>query len=449
MPVPPAEKVVYETPDDDRPSSAEPAADYAASGRIDPYAAFRIAAYRLFIASFILATVSSQVSSSTIKYEVYESSGNSDASLGFIGLAQAVPLLLFALAAGQVVDTFSRKRVLLITQIVLALCPGLLAALYFAGRLTPTMTYFILGVNAVGLTFARPARQALLPTLVPSRIFPNAATWNSSVMETSSVVGPVIGSLFLYFFNAGIAMAFASVCMLGCMTFTSLLPEPPTPAKVDRPRLADLADGVRFVFRTRLMLAAITLDLFAVLLGGSVFMLAPFSVLLGVGKLGYGVLLAAPAVGAVSMALILAHSPPFQRVGGALIVAVAVFGLATIGFGAATLIFHAKFAFAFSLLMLFLTGMADNVSVVIRHTLEQLLTPDAMRGRVSAVNQVFIGSSNDLGGLESGLAAWAFGLRTSVIGGGIGTLIVVGLIMLRFPQLRRLKKLQDIEPASV
>jgi MFS family permease len=228
---------------------------------------------------------------------------------------------------------------------------------------------------------------------------------------------------------------------VGCFAFALPLPEPKRAARTsEAPGFASLLAGVRFVWQTRLMLAAMTLDLFAVLLGGATYLLPIFSERLGHGSAGYGYLRAAPAVGAFSMAMIQAHMPPLKRAGRTLLLAVA-------GFGAATIVFGFSTSYWLSLFMLALTGAFDNVSVVVRHTLVQLLTPDSMRGRVSAVNQVFIGSSNELGGMESGLTAAWLGPVTSVVGGGIGTILVVILVAMGWPQVRRLGKIREVESA--
>jgi MFS family permease len=208
------------------------------------------------------------------------------------------------------------------------------------------------------------------------------------------------------------------------------------------PTVSDLVAGVRFVWQSKLMLGAMTLDLFAVLLGGCTFLLPIFAKKLGGGAFEFGVLRAAPSIGALVMAMVIAHTPPFRRAGRALLLAVA-------GFGAATIVFGLSTNFYLSFAMLLLTGVFDNVSVVIRHTLVQLLTPDAMRGRVSAVNQVFIGSSNEIGGLESGLTAAAFGPVTSVVIGGIGTILVVCGVAALWPQVRKLRTLNDVRPEPI
>jgi MFS family permease len=286
-----------------------------------------------------------------------------------------------------------------------------------------------------------------MPQLVPTSVFANAVTWNSSVFETASMAGPAIGG-FICGRSVTHAYVFTAICWSAAMVAIFFLPEKRLPgassdgdAKEPRgvPSFADLIAGVRFVWHSKLMLGAMTLDMFAVLLGGCTFLLPIFAQRLGVGAVGFGWLRAAPSIGALTMAVVIAHTPPFQRAGRALLIAVA-------GFGCSTIVFGLSMNYGLSFAMLVIAGAFDNVSVVVRHTLVQLLTPDAMRGRVSAVNQVFIGSSNELGGLESGLTAAWFGPVGSVVAGGIGTILVVLGVASIWPQVRKLGSLKDIRP---
>jgi MFS family permease len=301
--------------------------------------------------------------------------------------------------------------------------------------------YLIILLNACALTFARPARSALLPGLVPKEIFTNAATWNATFFELASVAGPAIGGLIIARFSVVAAMILSAACTAVCLWLTALLPDPHVPRKPEPLNIGTLVAGVRFVWRTKILLAIMTLDLFAVLLGGAVYLLPAFAERMGVGASGFGCLRAAPSVGAITMAMLIAHLPPMKRAGRSLL-------LAVLGFGAATIVFGFSHSFWLSLAMLFLTGAFDNISVVVRHTLVQLLTPDNMRGRVSAVNQVFIGSSNELGGMESGYVAQAFGPVFSVVAGGIGAMIVTVLVALKWPQIRKFGSLQSAQPVE-
>jgi MFS family permease len=289
-----------------------------------------------------------------------------------------------------------------------------------------------------------------MPQLVPHGVFANAVTWNSTIFEVASVMGPAIGG-FICARSVTLAYGFTVLCWCCTIAAVFLLPDRGAPASDvahsgsarRMPRVTDLIAGVRFVWHSKLMLGAMTLDLFAVLLGGCTFLLPIFaSDVLHVGATGFGWLRAAPSIGAIGMAMLIAHTPPFRRAGRALLVSVA-------GFGAATIVFGLSKNYAISFSMLVLAGAFDNVSVVIRHTLLQLLTPDPMRGRVSAVNQVFIGSSNELGGLESGLLAAWLGPVASVVIGGVGTILVVLGVGAIWPALRRLKSLTDLKPARL
>ena len=436
----------YETPDEDRPASAEPSLptlQYETQLRHDPYAALRTREYRLFAVSHVLAIVGGQIQSVALAWQVYQQT-KSPMSLGFLGGIQVIPLLLLALPAGQLADVLSRRKLLLAAQLLLSLwgltLAGLTLFLSDSPALLPAM-YGVLLLNAVTLTFARPARAAYLPQLVPKDIFTNAVTWNASIFELSSMAGPAVGGLIVAYAGAPAAYLTNGILLAVCFTNTLALPERPV-ERSDRDTaegFAGLLAGVRFVWRTKLLLATLTLDLFAVLLGGAVYILPIFAERLGVGSVGYGWMKAAPAIGAFSMAFFLAHRPPMRRAGRALLLAVAGFGVATICFGLSR-------NFWLSLAMLVCIGALDNVSVVVRHSLVQLLTPDEMRGRVSAVNQIFIGSSNELGGLESGVTAAWFGPVLSVVGGGIGTMLVVAAVAIGWPQVRSLGSLKDIKP---
>ncbi|MEO6437377.1 MAG: MFS transporter [Tepidisphaeraceae bacterium] len=451
---PPPDQPIYEPPDADRPASAAPteqqlafetptlaALDYSPPPpEHDPYAALRLPIYRLYAVSFMLAIIGGQVQTVAVAWQIYQKT-QSALSLGFIGGIQVIPLFLLALPAGHLSDTISRKRILLVTQWLLAFWGVALAWLthYHSGwpMIVPAM-YGLILLNAVTLTFARPARSALLPSLVPSAAFSNAVTWNSSMFEVASMVGPAIGGAIVAAGGASSAYLLNAILLVGCALMTARLPDTPAQRREgEAPGFKSLLAGVSFVFSRRLMLATMTLDLFAVLLGGAVYLLPVFAKdILHVGAGGFGWLRAAPSIGAFSMAIIIAHRPPMRRAGRALL-------LAVIGFGLATLVFGLTKNFLLSFSMLVLIGAFDNISVVVRHTLVQLLTPDAMRGRVSAVNQIFIGSSNELGGLESGVTAAWWGPVGSVVFGAIGTLVTVITVGWFSPELRKFGRLDQ------
>jgi MFS family permease len=406
----------------------------------DPYAALRLPAYRMYAGGYVLTVLGGQVQSSAVKWTVYEQTQSAWA-LGLLGLAQAIPTLVLALPAGHVADSYNRQRVLLATMLLSSTCAAGLAVVSATGSastLALLAVYTLLLLAAVAGTFHRPARSSLLPQLISPELFPNAVTWNTSLFQLSSVAGPALGG-WLVGLGAPIAFGTGAGCIFLGLLLVSRIPKPPSPAKPLQAGLSDLLAGLRFVWNTRTMFAAMTLDMFAVLFGGATYLLPIFATeILKVGPFGYGCLHSAQAIGALLMALYLAHRPPIRRSGMTLLLSVAGFGVATIIFGFST-------NFWLSMAMLLTIGALDNVSVVVRHTLVQMLTPDRMRGRVSAVNQVFIGSSNELGGLESGVTAAAFGAVASVVGGGIGTIVVVATIGWMFPTLRRLGPLAELK----
>ncbi len=382
-----------------------------------------------------MATTSLSV---TVGWQLFEKT-NSPWALGLVGLVEVIPIVGLALPAGVAADRFPRRRVAILSHLTLALCAAALVALsLFEGPLW--LYYVVLFVTGIGMAFRGPSVGAMLPQLVPSKDFANAAAWFSSTFELASVSGPAVaGFLIAAVVGAQLAFAFACVAHLGFVAV--LLSIPPRPAAMTGKRqgFSDLLAGLRFVFRTRVFLAAITLDLFAVLLGGAVALLPMYARLLNVGPVGLGWLRAAPALGALTTALLQTRLPPWKRPGRVLLFTVAGFGIATIVFGLSTQMW-------LSFVALFFSGVFDNVSVVIRSTLEQSLTPDSMRGRVSAIHYVFIGMSNELGSFESGATAALVGPVLSVVGGGLGTLLVVAFVALAFPQLRALPPLHQLKP---
>ena len=410
----------------------------------DPYQAFRFPNYRNFAAANAMAVLGSQIQIVAIGWELWNRT-HSMADLGWLGLVQAAPVMAFALPSGHVADTYSRKNIIIVTQLIAVLSAlglAVLAATRLPVALWLPLAYAMAFLRSSAMTFFRPARNAILPSLLPNEAFTNAVTWNSSIQELSSMIGPAAGGLLLavslpasYALAASLQLAFP--LLAGRLTIVhSTAHRPPA-------TLESLAAGIRFVTRTKLLLAVMSLDLFAVLFGGAAYLLPWFAdKRLHVGAIGFGWLRAAPAVGAVGMSLMIAHAPPFRRAGRVLLIAVAGYGAATIAFGFCTHMVPA-------LLLWGMTGAFDNVSVVIRNSMVQLLTPDEMRGRVSAVNQVFIGASNEIGGLESGLTAAWFGPFASIVGGGIITVIVVAIIAKVFPSLRYLGTLKDIMPSAV
>jgi MFS family permease len=345
------------------------------------------------------------------------------------------PMVLFTLPAGHIADNHDRKRIIVLMSFVIA-CASLGLTLISALGAHVFWIYFCLFVAGTARTFLWPASSAFLPQLVSRQEFSRAVTWSSGSFQLSSVAGPAAGgALIALTHHAAPVYAFNTAAALICLTLISFVRRRPMAAARERMTARSLVVGFRFVFANPIILGTITLDMFAVLLGGATALLPVYAKdILAVGPIGLGFLQAALPMGSLVCALVLAHRPPLRKAGRAMLLAVAGFGLATIAFGC-------SHWFWFSLLTLFVCGAMDNVSVVVRHTLVQLLTPDAKRGRVSAVNSLFIGTSNELGGFESGLVAYLLGPVVSVVSGGVGTILVVLAVALIWPGIRKYGRL--------
>jgi MFS family permease len=403
----------------------------------DPYAALRHPDYRRLLAGSTLASIASTLQAASVEWEVFHRT-HDNLQVGFVGLALFLPVFFLSLPAGHAADHFRRQRLLALTQLVRAGASAGLALWSFTD-LPAALVYPLLLVSGSAQAFTIPSRSALVPLVVPHENLQNAVTWNSSGWQLAAVSGPLLagGIIFAAGDRAWPCYLLGLACSAGCAALVIGIRPRPVEGGARGASLGGLLAGLRFVFRSELLLAAITLDLFAVLLGGATALLPSYTTdVLQVGPGWYGLLRAAPAVGALVMAVGMAHRPPLRRAGRTLVLAVAGFGLATVGFGLSR---DPVLSFVF----LAMTGALDNVSVVVRGTLVQVLTPDPMRGRVSAVNAVFIGSSNQLGDFESGLVAHYFGPVVSVVGGGVGTLLVVLAVALRWPALLRLGSLHD------
>jgi MFS family permease len=383
----------------------------------------------------VLASVGSEMQSVAVGWELYQRT-DSAASLGMVGLVQVVPIILLSLPAGHVNDRYSRKLVLIVAQALVALAALGLAALSFLQGPVP-LVYVCLLVAGIGRAFSAPARWALVPQVVPAELLANAITWNSSGWQIAATVGPALGGLVIWLTGQAVGAYLLTVLCSGALILLLIPIRPHSGPRIREPLTVEtLLAGVRFVGQTKLILATITLDLFAVLLGGATALLPVYARdILHVGAAGLGWMRAAPSLGALFMAVVLTQRPPLRRAGPALLWAVA-------GFGGATIVFGISENFALSLAMLALLGALDNISVVVRGTLVQVLTPDAMRGRVSAVNAVFIGCSNELGAFESGITAHWLGPVVSVVAGGVGTIVVVLAVMTLWPEVARLGSLQ-------
>lgn len=371
-------------------------------------------------------------------WELYERT-HSALALGLVGLVTAIPVILLALPAGHLADKMDRKKIVIGANALFVIMSLSLAAVsHFKGPIP--LIFAILLVGGIGQAYNNPARSALLPRLVPSDVFTNAVTWSSSAFQTAAVVGPAIGGFVIALEHRATAAYVADACLTSVYVLMLLAIRGDAgmqaSASALKPRekmtLDSLVAGMKFVKKTKVVLAALTLDLFAVLLGGATALLPIFAKdILHVGPDGLGWLRAAPSIGALLVMVTIAHRPPMQRTGWTLIASVA-------GFGICTVIFGLSKSFELSMAMLFLLGGLDGISMIVRGTLVQLWTPDEMRGRVSAVNSVFIDMSNELGGFESGALAAAVGPVAAVVAGGFGTIIVVTAVARAWPELRSL-----------
>ena len=397
--------------------------------------------FRLLMVVAFLGSVGVQMIGVAVGWELYLRT-HSALALGLVGLVEVIPVLLLALPAGHIVDRHDRRRVAMASQSVVALSAFGLAAVSFAHG-PVLLVYVCLFFVGVARAFQGPVNSALVAQVVASEHFANAATWQSGSWQTASVLGPALGGLLVAVFG-GAAWVYALVgCLLLVVVVLIGLLRPRPVARLEGGMTVDsLLAGVRFLWHSNVLLAAITLDMFAVLLGGATALLPIFARdILHVGPWGLGLLRAAPSVGAIVAALIVAHRPPFQHAGRTLLLVVAGFGALTIAFGFST-------SFPLSMALLAAMGGLDNVSVVIRSTLVLLRTPDDMRGRVNSVHYVFVGISNELGAFESGVAAALVGAVGAVVLGGVGTIVVVGVVALVWPEVRRLGRLSDGAPVS-
>src|ERR1019366_2507289 len=430
------------------------------------YAVLRNADFTRYLVGRFVASLGQQMLVVAIDWELYRRT-HSALSLAFVGLSLMVPMILFTVPAGHFADTYNRKKIILVTTLVLtAVSVGL--ALSSAFLLHVGWIYFFLFILGAARTFLWPASAAFVTSLVPRSQFARAVTFNSGAFKFSSVVGPAA-------FGAAVALtphaienssawsvyALNALASLTCFALVVPIRHEYKARPAEPVSLTSLAEGFRFVYQSKIILGVITLDMFAVLLGGAVTILPMFAYdIFQAGPGGLGWLRNAMAVGAVICAFIIAHRPPLQKAGGAMLWSVAIFGVATILFGLAnancfgrwvTLPNSVWFWFAFA--MLALAGAVDNISVVVRQTLVQILTPDEKRGRVSAVNSLFIGTSNELGGFRSGIVAFLFTTPTvlgnapatgpivSTVTGGLGTILVVLAVAWIWPEIRRYGKL--------
>ena len=399
-----------------------------------PYAVLRNRDVALYLVGRFVASMGQQMLTVAVGWELYERT-QSALNLGLVGLTQMAPMILFTLPAGHLADNLDRKRIIVWMTFVIA-CASLGLTLISYWRADVFWIYLCLFAAGSARTFLWPASSAFLPHLVTRQEFSRVVTWSSGSFQLSSVAGPAAGGAIIALtHHAAPVYALNTLAALICLGLISLIRRRHVVAVREKMTFASLRVGFDFVFASPIIFGTITLDLFAVLLGGATALLPVYAKdILRVGPTGLGFLQAALPMGSLLCALILAHRPPLQKAGRTLLWAVAGFGLGTVVFGL-------SHWFWLSFLMLFICGFADNISVVVRHTVVQLLTPDEKRGRVSAVNSLFIGTSNELGGFESGFVAHLVSPVFSVVSGGVGTILVVAAVALIWPQLRKYGRL--------
>jgi MFS family permease len=419
--------------------------------RHDPYAVLRLPDFRRYLIGGTFAAAGSQMTNVAAGWELYDRT-HQPFSLGLLGLMAALPVIFLALPAGTLADRVDRKRIVLVADAFSVLCLLMLAAVSWT-QAPLWMFYGLVLLNAICGAFLGPANQALLIGLIPTGRVADGLKWGSIRWQLAATLGPVLGGFLIA--RWGHPAPIYALDSLGRLLFCAcIFPVRPRPQEISKEAMnwQSVAAGWHFVKSQPLILSTITLDMVAVLFGGATALMPVYAKsILNVGPEGLGPLRAAPAVGAIVMAIFLTQWPPMRRAGVTLLWAVSVFGAATIVFGLASQITglfalepEAKrhIAYMLSLAALFTLGAADNVSVVVRHTLLQVLTPDSMRGRVSAVNSVFIGTSNEIGELESGTAAQFLGPVIAVAGGGVLTIVTVLVVAAIWPAVRQLRTLE-------
>lgn len=404
-----------------------------------PYAALKLPDFRLFVSARFCITLAIQIQSVVVAWQIYELT-HDPLSLGLIGLAEAIPSIGVSLYAGHVADIVERKKIILVCVTTLLLCS--MSLLFFTldvGKFLLSYgavpVYTVIFVSGLARGFLTPANFAYMPQLVPRELYPNAITWNSTLWETAAIGGPALGGFVYGFWGIKASYAADVVLMLTGLVMAINVESKPLPPQTEEQGIVEkIRAGLRFVFNHQIILGAISLDLFAVLFGGAVALLPIFAnEILFVGAQGLGVLRAAPGIGALMMAFYITHHPIKKNTGKILLYCVSGFGVCMILFGLST-------NFWISLFLLMMSGVFDCVSVIVRGMLLQTLTPENMKGRVSAVNHIFIGSSNEIGMFESGVAARILGVVPSVIFGGCMTLVSVSVISILAKSLRKLQR---------
>jgi len=414
----------------------------ALEAKSDARAAFRYPAFVNYQFARFCIVVATEMQAVAVGWQVYEITKR-PLDLGLVGLAQFLPSILLFLISGHAADRFNRRNVLLLCDFGFALCFALLIAITLRGNVATISIYIVLVLLGVVRSFNGPVSRAIFPQLVPPEVFASSVAWGSTFWQAATILGPIVGGMLyafterLFGHGAGPAAVYACSLLAAAIAVVLMLRVPSQEKERNKPSatLHTVFEGFRYIWREKMILGAISLDLFAVLLGGAVALLPVYArEILQAGPWGLGILRSAPGVGAGVMAIAIAHNPLKKKAGATMLWCVAGFGLCTVLFGVSR-------SFAISLFALVLVGATDMVSVIVRATLIQVATPDEMRGRVNAVDMIFIGASNELGQFESGITAQWFGTVPAVMLGGIGAMVITGLWAWIFPQLRKVDQL--------
>lgn len=401
----------------------------------DPYAALRYSDFRFFVSNSFLFSATIRVQEVIVGYELYKTT-HDPLALGLVGLAEAIPFIITSLFGGYVADQKNKITIMHVSLVVILLGSGILYTAFQPGvynRLAEwqhlAVIYAVFGLIGFAKGFYSPAASSLKPFLVPRAIYHNSSTWSSSFSQAGAIIGPAAAGFLYAYMGLMHTLLIVIVNFLVCWVLLGMIKTRPEFPKIVTPIMESLKEGFKFVFKTRIVLYAMTLDLFSVLFGGVIALLPIFAEdILKVGPEGLGLLRAAPSIGSMLTMFAMAYFPPTHNAWRNMLVAVA-------GFGIFTLVFAASTNFMLSCGALFATGVFDSVSVIIRQTILQIYPPDEMRGRVAAVNGIFVSSSNELGAFESGVMAKAFGTVPSVMMGGVLTLVVVSWVYLRSKDL--------------
>ncbi len=405
---------------------------YASSA--DRYAAFRHSSFKKYWIARFLSAFAVQIVSVSVGWQIYDQTRDAF-NLGMVGLVQFLPALLLVLVTGATADRFGRRLIMGLSLVLEAVVTAILLSLTLAGLFEPMTVFASLLLLGIARAFLGPSSASLVVNLVPTEDFANAVSWNSSAWQVATIVGPVAGGL-LYGLSPVAAYCVATAFLVAAALLIFSIPKPRQHTLTEERSLSSMLAGFRYIWKEKIVLGAISLDLFAVLLGGTVALLPIYARdILDLGPWGLGLLRSAPGIGAVLTAIWLAGHPIRDHAGRVMFVFVAFFGLFNIIFGVSTLTWLSVVALA-------LAGAADMISVYIRETLMQLWTPDHVRGRVNAVNMVFVGASNELGEFRAGLMAAALGAVPAVVIGGVGSIAVAMIWAAMFPQLRKARHLQ-------